>query len=151
MDKSQQESKNELSAKKRELEKCNRRIIELNGIFKKLYEDRVADKLTEERFAMLSQDYEVEQAARAAQLEQEIAGHAEKAVNVERFLKIVDKYTGIKALTPEILREFIECIEVHERSVYRGKNATQQIDIYYNFIGLMPYCKEVSTSLCRPI
>lgn len=141
MDKSQQESKKELSAKKREFEKCNRRIIELNGIFKKLYEDRVAEKLTEERFAMLSQDYESEQAAltaRTAQLEQEIASHTEKAVSVERFLKIVDKYTNIKELTPEIMREFIERIEVHERSVYRGKDATQQIDIYYNFIGLMP-------------
>lgn len=61
-----------------------------------------------------------------------------KAVNVERFLKIVEKYTDIKELTPEILREFIERIEIYERSVYRGKDATQQIDIYYNFIALMP-------------
>jgi len=90
---------------------------------------------------MLSQDYENEQCAlttRAEQLEQEIESHTEKAVNVERFLKIVEKYTDIKELTPEILREFIERIEIHERSVYRGKDATQQIDIYYNFIGLMP-------------
>lgn len=141
MDKSAEESKKELSAKKRELEKCKRRISDLNGIFKKLYEDRIASKLTEERFDMLSQDYENEHhtlIARAEQLEQEIASHAEKAVNVERFLKIVEKYTDIKELTPEILREFVARIEVHERSEYRGKNATQQIDIYYNFIGLMP-------------
>lgn len=76
--------------------------------------------------------------ARMEQLEQEIESHAEKAINVERFLKIVEKYTDIKELTPEILREFVERIEVHERSEYRDKNATQQIDIYYNFIGLMP-------------
>lgn len=141
MDRSAQDSKKELSAKRRELEKDRRRILELNGIFKKLYEDRVSGRLTEERFDMLSQDYENEQCAlttRAEQLEQEIESHTEKAVNVERFLKIVEKYTDIKELTPEILREFIERIEIHERSVYRGKDATQQIDIYYSFIGLMP-------------
>lgn len=141
MDKSAQESKKELSAKRRELEKGKRRILELNGIFKKLYEDRVSGRLKDERFDMLSQDYENEQhilTARMEQLEQEIESHTEKAVNVERFLKIVEKYTDIKELTPEILREFIERIEIHERSVYRGKDATQQIDIYYNFIDLMP-------------
>lgn len=66
----------------------------------------MAEKLTEERFEMLSKDYEAEQAtltARTAQLEQEITSHTEKAINVERFLKIVDKYTDIKVLTPEIL------------------------------------------------
>lgn len=54
-----------------------------------------------------------------------------------RFLKIVRKYTDIQELTPEILREFIDRIEIHERSVKYGKNATQQIDIYYNFVGLL--------------
>lgn len=141
MDKSAEESKKELSSKKRELEKSKRRISELNGIFKKLYEDRVSGKLSDERFEILSQDYEGEQATlsvRVQQLEQEIESYTEKAVNVERFLKIVDRYTDIKELTPEILREFIERIEIHERSVYHGKDATQQIDIYYNFIGMMP-------------
>lgn len=141
MDKSAEESKKELSAKKRELEKSKRRISELNGIFKKLYEDRVSGKLSDERFEILSRDYEGEQATlsvRVQQLEQEIESYTEKAVNVERFLKIVDRYTDIKELTPEILREFIERIEIHERSVYHGKDATQQIDIYYNFIGMLP-------------
>ncbi|HCJ58572.1 MAG TPA: hypothetical protein DHV55_15330 [Clostridiaceae bacterium] len=76
--------------------------------------------------------------ARVQQLEQEIASHIEKAVNVEHFLRIIEKYTDINKLTPKILREFIEHVEGHERSVYHGKDAIQQIDIYYNFIDLMP-------------
>ena len=46
-------------------------------------------------------------------------------------------YTDIQELTPEILREFIDKIVIHERSVKHGKYATQQIDIYYNFVGLL--------------
>lgn len=61
-----------------------------------------------------------------------------KNENVERFLKIVRKYIDLQELTPEILREFIDRIEIHERSVRYGKNATQQIDIYYNFVGMLP-------------
>jgi site-specific DNA recombinase len=88
----------------------------------------------------LSRDYEDEQKelkASVPTLETEIANSSEKAVNVGRFLQIVRKYTDIKELTPEILREFIDRIEIHERSVKYGKNATQQIDIYYNFVGLL--------------
>ena len=84
----------------------------------------MSGKLSDERFEILSQDYEGEQATlsvRVQQLEQEI-----------------ESYTDIMELTPEILREFIERIEIHERSVYHGKDATQQIDIYYNFIGMTP-------------
>lgn len=64
------------------MEKGKRRVLELNGIFKKLYEDRVSGRLTDERFDMLSQDYENEQhilIARMEQLEQEIECHTEKA------------------------------------------------------------------------
>lgn len=71
-------------------------------------------------------------------LEQEIKSYTEKTVNAGRFLKIFDRYTDINELPPDILREFVERIEIHERSVYHGKDATQQIDIYYNFIGMTP-------------
>ena len=57
---------------------------------------------------------------------------------MEQFLKIVDKYTDIKKLTPEIIRKSIERIEIHARSVYRRKDATRQIDIYCSFIDMMP-------------
>jgi hypothetical protein len=125
---------------KKELEKVRRRVLELDTLFKRMYEDNVSGRLSDERFDHLSRDYEDEQKTLKSSipaLEAEIANSSEKAVNVGRFLKIVRKYTDIRELTPEILREFIDRIEIHERSVKYGKNATQQIDIYYNFVGLL--------------
>ncbi|MFT8890078.1 MAG: recombinase family protein [Ethanoligenens sp.] len=140
MRKTAAQSQRELAAKKRELEKARRRVSELDNLFKRMYEDRVSGRLSDERFDLLSKDYEDEQKAlkdSLPELEAEIEAGSQKAVNVERFLCIVRKYTDIQELTPEILREFIDKIVIHERSVKHGKNATQQIDIYYNFVGLL--------------
>jgi hypothetical protein len=140
MQKTASQNQREIVAKKKELEKVRRRILELDALFKRMYEDNVSGKLSDERFGLLSKDYEGEQKelkASVPTLEAEIVDSSEKAVNVGRFLQIVRKYTDIQELTPEILREFIDRIEVHERSVKYGKNATQQIDIYYNFVGLL--------------
>lgn len=56
-------------------------------------------------------------------------------LNADRFMAIVEKYTDIRALTPEIVREFINKIVVHERSEpYKKKNYTKQVDVYFNFV-----------------
>ena len=56
--------------------------------------------------------------------------------NADRFMAIVDSYTDIQGLTPEIVQEFIEKIGVHERSEpWKKKNYTQQVDVYFNFMG----------------
>lgn len=75
-------------------------------------------------------------------MEKEIQESGEKSVHVDRFLAIVHKYTDIRELTPELLREFIQRIEVHERSVYHSPKATQQVDIYYNFVGMLSEASE---------
>ena len=145
MDKSAAESRRELNSKRRELEKAKRRIEELDRIFWKLYEDRINGIRTDQRFELLSQGYEQEQkelTAKTEQLEREIQESGEKAVHVDRFLAIVHKYTDIRELTPVLLREFIQRIEVHERSVYCSPKATQQVDIYYNFVGMLPEAPE---------
>ena len=56
-------------------------------------------------------------------------------VNVERFVDIANKYTDLRELTPEVLRTFIERIIIHERTAKHSKTATQQIDIYFRYIG----------------
>jgi hypothetical protein len=69
-------------------------------------------------------------------LEQEIHSGKDTMLNAERFLTIVGRYTDIQKLTPEIVREFIEKIVVHERSErWKKKNFTQQVDVYFNFVG----------------
>ena len=83
---------------------------------------------------MLVRGYEQEKAeleAKAETLKDEIANRQDTLLNAERFRKLVDKYTDITELMPELVREFVERIEVHERSGrYKKKHYTQQVDIY---------------------
>ena len=126
------------AARRRELEAAQKRIGELNGIFKRLYEDSVSGRITDERFMELSTDYEQEQAtlkARAAELQAELGQAQEAAVNVEKFMAVVRKYTSFEELTPTLLREFVEKIVVHE--CWKDEQGTrhQDIEIYYSFVG----------------
>ena len=105
------------AAKKRELETAEKRIGELSAIFKRLYEDSVTGRISDERFAELSADYEAEQRQlkeRAAELQGELSKAQEATVNAGKFMNIVRKYTSFEELTPTLLREFIEKIVVHE-------------------------------------
>ena len=125
-------------ARRRELEAAEKRITELSAIFKRLYEDSVAGRITDERFTELSADYEVEQKQlkdRAAELEAELSKAHEATTNANRFLKVVQKYTDFEELTHTLLREFVEKIVVHE--CYHDENGTrrQDVEIFYNFVG----------------
>ena len=126
------------AAKKRELEAAEKRIGELSAIFKRLYEDSVAGRITDERFAELSADYEAEQRQvreHAAELQAELSKAQEASVNAERFMNIVRRHISFEELTPTLLREFIEKIVVHECSYDENKNRRQEIEIYYSFVG----------------
>ena len=126
------------AAKKRELEAAEKRIGELSAIFKRLYEDSVAGRITDERFSELSADYEAEQRQvreHAAELQAELSKAQEASVNAERFMNIVRRHISFEELTPTLLREFIEKIVVHECSYDENKHRRQEIEIYYSFVG----------------
>lgn len=109
-----------------------------NALFRRLYEDNVLGKVTNEQFRMLSDGYNTEQreiAERLPIVKQEIEDLKAAATNVERFVDITNKYTDLRELTPEVLRTFIEQIIIHERTAKHSKTATQQIDIYFRYIG----------------
>ena len=134
--------KKKAAARKRELEAAEKRMTELKAIFKRLYEDSVSGRITDERFAELSADYEREQTElkeRIAALQAEQDKAQENAANAEKFLAVVRKYTSFEELTPTLLREFVEKIVVHEAVALdgkkRGKQRTQAIEIYYSFVG----------------
>ena len=131
---------------KRKLEKQERRYNELDTIIQRLYEDHVVGKLSEERFAKLSEGYEQEQAALKQSIEDlSTIVHAAQtqAVNVQSFLKIVKKYTQPTELTPALLREFVEKIVVHAPDKSSG-HRVQRIDGHYNFIGEIDFSPEFS-------
>lgn len=122
---------------KRQLEKQERRILELDSIIQRLYEDHVIGKLTAERFAKMSAGYEQEQADlknSVKELRELISTMETEEVNIQSFLKIVKKYTEPTELTPLLLHEFVEKIIVHAPDRSSGQRV-QQIDVHYNFIG----------------
>ncbi|MGO3595536.1 MAG: DUF4368 domain-containing protein [Enterococcus faecalis] len=128
----------------KELKKAEKRVIEakkraseLDSIIKRLYEDNVLGKLSDERFNILSKDYEFEQSKlkqEIDELETRLLKQKEDVRNVQKFLDIVRKYTTLEKLTPSIVNELIDRIEIHKPDKSSGKR-TQQIDIYYRFVG----------------
>ena len=130
------------AARRKEMEAVQRRITEVSSIFKRLYEDSVSGRISDERFTELSADYEQEQAAlkaRLAEIQAEQGRAREASANVEKFMGIIRRHTTFEELTPTLLREFVEKIVVHESVALdgkrRGKQRRQEIEIYYSFVG----------------
>lgn len=122
---------------KRELEQSQARIHKLDDIIRRLYEDNIEGKVSDERFAKMTESYEAEQKtleSRVVQLREQIAAQQESSVNVDRFLALVRRYTDIRELTPEIIREFVERIEVYQAERVCGKKV-QRMRIVWNCIG----------------
>lgn len=133
-----EKQKAEIDRCKRELKKADKRIEELTKILNKLYEDVALEKISEERYQAMAPKYEREQSELRGQREKlsaEIARNDEIYDNIQQFLPLIWKYTNVQELTPHILNELIEKIVVHEKEIGEGGVKTQQVDIYYKFIG----------------
>ena len=117
-----------------------KRKAELDAIFKKLYEDSVLGRITADQFQMLSASYTDEQAKLTESLplrEAEIQRLKETISNTAAFLDKAKRYTDIQALTPELLRLFIQKIVVYEKEEKWSKHAPQTVEIHYADIGCM--------------
>jgi DNA invertase Pin-like site-specific DNA recombinase len=131
----QQES--ELKTLKKRLSREQRRITELNTLIKKLYEDNVKGKLSDKRFELLMSDYETEQTELESSVEliqNSLSAYKETSDNVDRFIKLVHRYTDFTELTTPMIHEFIDKIVVHEADKSTG-DRLQQIDIYLKYVG----------------
>ena len=118
---------------------------ELDAIFKKLYEDSVLDHITMEQFQMLSGSYTEEQnqiAASIPQKEMDIQRLRETVSGTDSFLDKAKRYTDITELTPELLRLFIQRIEVGERTEKYSRSSHQSIRIVYRDIGTVDSAME---------
>ena len=134
------EVKKELAAKRRQLTQAERRIEELDRIFKRIYEDNVNGKLSDSRFQMLSDDYEQEQEElreKLLQLNEEIIQQEEQAENIDRFISKVRKYLDLDELTPALLNDMVKAVYVHAPDKSSG-HREQQIDISYDLVGILP-------------
>lgn len=134
---------------KRELEQAQARIAKLDEIIQRLYEDNIGGKISDERFAKMTANYEAEQQAlekRVTELKSIMTEEKESALNVDHFLTLVRKYTDIKELTAEIIREFVEKIFVYKPERIDGRRV-QRIKIVWNCIG--EFDPPVSTSTTK--
>ena len=134
---SQLRQKEAVKDAKRKLNKSRRRINELDGIIKKLYESYAVGKITEERFDSLLAEYEAEQkelSAFVTETEQQLSTFEEDTVRAEQFLALAKKYTDFSELTTPMINEFIDKIVVHAPYYIDGERM-QDVDIYLNFIG----------------
>lgn len=134
------EVKKGLSAKKKLLSKSGSRIKELDLLFQRIYEDNVSGKISDERFEMLSANYENEQAELKQIIEKlsaEISETEEQSDNVERFISKVHKYFDLQKLTPSVLNDMVKRVYVHAPQKIDGKR-TQEIDIVYDLVGILP-------------
>lgn len=122
---------------KRKISRDKRRVTELDGLIKKLYESYATGKLPEKRYELLSADYEREQAELEETLDREQAEldafNADTA-NAEQFLALAGKYTDLTELTTPMIYEFIDKITVHAPDKSSGERV-QEVDIYLKFIG----------------
>lgn len=143
---SQQSS--EIIRLKNRLAEAKKRVQELEKLICRIYEDNILGKLPDERYAILDGQYSKEQkdlSAEIADMEAELSGYEEGRRSAEKFIALVDKYQNFDELTTYMLNEFVEKIVVHERDRKGSIETTQEVEIYFNFIGkyLPPHFGEV--------
>ena len=132
-----QEAEKEAKKRKREIAQAEKRIAELDRIFKRIYEDDISGAISHERFLKLSADYEAEQKELTEQVKawrQAVETFEQDQADFASFAAIVRKYVGIRELTPTIVNEFVKKIIVHAPDKSSG-HRRQKIELVWNFIG----------------
>lgn len=134
---SQQAAETDRKLKEKELKTLLARDEELDGLFERIYEDNVSGKLSDDRFAKMSRRYEDEQkelAEKIKKLRSEIEKQSSQAMTTDMFISLVRKYTRARKLTPRMLNELVEKIEVYNAEKIDGV-WEQRLRIHYNCVG----------------
>ena len=146
---SQQAEQTDRKLKEKELRTLLARDEELDGLFERIYEDNVSGKLSDDRFAKMSRRYEDEQkelSEKIKKLRSEIEKQSSRSMTMDMFIGLVRKYTRARKLTPRMLNELIEKIEVFNAEKIVGV-WEQRLRIHYNCVGTI----EIPTVLPLPI
>ena len=128
----------DISKKRRRLAAAQKRAGELEKLICKIYEDNALGKLPDARYRALDAQYAKEQDVleiEIAELEKAVTGYEQSQKSAEKFIALIDKYENFDTLTNTMLNEFVEKILVHERARKGSQDTTQEIEIYFNFLG----------------
>lgn len=145
----QQAEQTDRKLKEKELKTLLARDEELDGLFERIYEDNVSGKLSDDRFAKMSRRYEDEQkelSEKIKKLRSEIEKQSSRSMTTDMFIGLVRKYTRARKLTPRLLNELVEKIEVFNAEKIDGV-WEQRLRIHYNCVGTI----EIPTVLPLPI
>ena len=128
----------EVKKQRTRLATAKQRVSELEVLLCKIYEDNILGKLSDSRYATLDAQYEKEQSELTAEisvLEKAVKSYEKHEKDADRFIALIDKYENFDKLTIAMLNEFIEKILVHERDRKGSIQTTQELEIYFNFVG----------------
>ena len=128
----------DISKKRKRLAAAQKRAGELEKLICKIYEDNALGKLPDARYEALDAQYAKEQDALNAEiteLEKAVTGYEQSRKSAEKFIALIDKYENFDTLTNIMLNEFVEKILVHERARKGSQDTTQEVEIYFNFVG----------------
>ena len=128
----------EVRKQRTRLATAKQRVSELEVLLCKIYEDNILGKLSDSRYATLDAQYAKEQAELTAEisaLEKAVKSYETHEKDADRFIALIDKYENFDKLTIAMLNEFIEKILVHERDRKGSIQTTQEVEIYFNFVG----------------
>ena len=128
----------EVRKQRTRLAAAKQRVSDLEVLLCKIYEDNILGKLSDSRYATLDAQYEKEQTELTAEisaLEKAVKSYEKHEKDADRFIALIDKYENFDKLTIAMLNEFIEKILVHERDRKGSIQTTQEVEIYFNFVG----------------
>ena len=134
------QSEESLRLSQKRLAQAEKRIGELDRLFIRIYEDNVAGRLDDERFAMMSKNYTEEQKDLKAEvkgLQQQIHEQEQQAENIEQFVQRVKRNSTLTELTPYALRELVKAVYVDAPDKSSGKRR-QKVHIEYDLVGYIP-------------
>ena len=132
-----EEAEKTTKKRKREISQAEKRIAELDRIFKRIYEDDISGVISHERFLKLSAEYEAEQKELTEKVRvgwEMVSTYEQDKADFDSFAAVIRKYVGITELTPTIVNEFVKKIIVHALDKSSG-HRRQKIQIIWNFVG----------------
>lgn len=141
---SSQQKRESMKKAEYRLKKNERRQMEISRLIRRLYEDNISGKLSEENMSIMLSEYEAEQKRVLTEIEEDrkaVAEIKEDQGNVDKFIKLIRKYTEFEELTPIMINEFVSKVVVHTAKG-RGSSRTQEIDVYLNYVGRITIPRE---------
>jgi len=140
----------EVKRQKTRLATAKNRKDELETLLCKIYEDNILGKLSDARYATLDAKYAKEQSElveEIAAIENSLASYEKNRKSAERFISLIEKYENFDHLSIAMLNELVDKILVHERDRKGSKQTTQEIEVFFNFVGrFVPpsFCEELT-------